>query len=85
MDTLKKIERLFEQARLGEPPVFHVGDRVMADLGALTPPRLLPLSVFAGLSAVAAVIMFLLSVQAWNYLNSPLAELLTPLQETPLW
>lgn len=85
MDTLKRIERLFAQARQGETPVFHVSDRVLQDLATLTPPRLMPLSVFAGVSAAAAVVMFLLSVQAWDYLNSPLAELLTPLQETPLW
>jgi hypothetical protein len=85
MDTLKRIEKLFEQARQDETPVFHVSHRVMADLAALAPPRLIPLSVFAGVAAAAAVVMFLLSVQTWNYLNSPLAQLLTPLQETSLW
>lgn len=85
MDTLKRIERLFAQARQGETPMFYVSDGVLQDLAVLTPPRLIPLSVFAGVSAAAAVVMLLLSVQAWNYLNSPLTELLMPLQETPLW
>jgi hypothetical protein len=85
MDTLKKLDQLFALARQGETPVFSVSDRVIADLGQCDVPSLVPLSVFAGVSAVAAAVLLLLAVNAWNYLNSPLAELLTPLQETPLW
>lgn len=85
MDTLKKIEQLFAQAQRQNTPVFHVSDRVIGELTACETPRLAPLSIFAGVTAAAAVVMLFLSVQAWNYLNSPLADLLTPMQETPLW
>ncbi|MFC1764456.1 hypothetical protein ACFL6U_20605 [Planctomycetota bacterium] len=85
MDTLKKLERLFERDRLGTTPVFHVSNRVIAELGPRETVTLVPLSVFAGVSAAAAALLLFLAVNAWNTMNGPLAELLTPLQETPLW
>ena len=85
MDTLKKLERLFEQACRSPVPVFRVSDRVFNELTAYEPPRLIPLSIFAGVSAAAAVLVFMLAVNAWSYLSNPIMELVEPLQETPLW
>lgn len=85
MDTLKKIEKLFEQACGCPAPVFRVSDRVIDELAVYEPPRLIPLSIFAGVSAAAAVLVFMLGVHAWSYMSNPFMELVSPLQETPLW
>ena len=66
MDTLKKIDNLFQQAAdqvaQQKTPVFHVSEWVIAELMMDESPRLVPLSVFAGISAVAAAVMLVLSV-----------------------
>ena len=85
MDTLKKLDQLFRLARQADAPVFHVSDHVIAHLGQRDMASLIPLSVFAGISAVAATVLFMLAVNAYQTLNGPLMELITPLQETALW
>lgn len=65
MATLRQIERLFEQARLAPVPVFHVGDRVLAEIRARQGVELRPLSVLAGLSAAAAIVVLFYAVSGW--------------------
>lgn len=85
MDTLKKIERLFERARQADTPVFHVSDRVIADIRPPEVIPLMPLSVVAGLSAAAAVLFFFMAVNAWTTVNSPNLEMVASLQELSSW
>jgi len=65
MDNLKRIESLFEQARQVNMPVFHVSDQVLAEIAARQCIQLRPWSIMAGISAAAAVIAVVYTVNTW--------------------
>jgi hypothetical protein len=87
MDTLKIIEKLAEAARKETTPQSDVSQAVMHEINALqrTESGFLPLEFFAGISAVAASIITVLSISAWHYIVNPLMQIIAPLQEMPLW
>ncbi|MCF7974858.1 MAG: hypothetical protein K9N55_13650 [Phycisphaerae bacterium] len=78
MDNLRKIETLFEQARLVNMPVFHVSDQVLAEIAARQSIQLRPWSIMAGISAAAAVIAVVYTVNTWMSMTWSLADIYDP-------
>jgi hypothetical protein len=87
MDTLRSLAKLARIAREEQTPVFGVADlvRLRIQSESRQPVTLIPLGLFGGLSAAAASIILFLAVQLWQYMNSPLRELVAPLPEIRLW
>jgi hypothetical protein len=87
MDTLEILARLARKAREEQTPVFGVADAVRLRIRSAGPQSvtLIPLELFGGLSAIAASVIVALAIQLWSYMNNPVMELLTPLQEIRLW
>jgi hypothetical protein len=87
MDALDGLDRLARRARAEPTPVFGVADKVRLRIRAKRPQAvtLIPLELIGGLSAVAASIILFLAVQFWQYMNSPVMELVAPLPEIRLW
>ena len=78
MDQLNKIEKLFERARLVGTPVFHVGDRILAEIEDRRTVQLTPFSIMAALSAAAAVIALVYAVNSWLSMTWTLADYFDP-------
>ena len=87
MDALEGLEKLARKAREEPTPVFGVSDAVRLRTLSESPPSvtLIPLGLFGGLSALAASVILALAVQFWNYMTSPVMELVVPLREIRLW
>jgi len=86
MDTLEAIEKLVCQARMEAAPTVDVSFRVLQRIAMdQAPARILPFTLFAGLSAAAAVIVLFLAVNSWTYLTSPMMDLFAPLQGAAIW
>jgi hypothetical protein len=87
MDTIKIIEKLAKIAQKEPTPQFNVSNKVMAQISILQQEKfgLLPLELFAGITAVAASIVTFFSIQAWHYLVNPLMQLFVPYQGVALW
>lgn len=86
MDTLNKIEHLFQQAAQQPTPVFGVGDKVMKSLNeADESENFLTFDVFAAISAVAATLFLFWAISAWLTISDPMNVLVEPLQEVALW
>ena len=87
MDALEGLARLARRAREEQTPVFGVAEMVRLRIRSegRTSVTLIPLGLFGGLSAAAASILLFLAVQLWQYMNSPLRELIAPLPEIRLW
>ncbi len=87
MDALEGLAKLARRAREETTPVFGVSEAVR--LRILTERAetvtLIPLGLFGGLSALAASVIMILALQFWNYMTSPVMELVTPLPEIRLW
>ena len=78
MDTLKNLEKLFEQAATAKTPVFHVGDQVLEEIAARQTIQLRPWSIMAGISAAAAVIAIAYTVNTWMSMTWTLADYFDP-------
>ena len=78
MDSLERIEKLFEQARRCETPVFQVSDQVMVEIAERQCVRLMPLSIMAGVSAAAAVIALFYAINSWMSLTWSVADYFDP-------
>lgn len=78
MDSLERIEKLFEQAQLAGTPVFHVSDRVLVEIAERQSVRLMPLSIMAGISAAAAVIALFYAINSWLSLTWSVADYFDP-------
>jgi hypothetical protein len=87
MDALEGLVRLARRAREEPTPVFGVADAVRLRILSERPQAitLIPLGLFGGLSALAASVILALAVQFWNYMTSPIMELVVPLREIRLW
>jgi hypothetical protein len=87
MDTLRGIARLARIAREEQTPVFGVAEMVRLRIQSEGRPSvtLIPLGLVGGLSAVAASILLFMAVQFWQFLNSPVMQLVAPLPEIRLW
>jgi hypothetical protein len=87
MDALEGLAKLARRAREEQTPVFGVAEMVRLRIRSESRPSvtLIPLGLFGGLSAAAASIILFLAVQFWQYMNSPLMELVAPLPEIRLW
>ena len=85
MDTLKGIEKLAQQARKETPPIFHVGDQVLLQISSQERLKVMPLSIFATISAVAASVTLSFALNAWLQITDPITQLFSPLQAGSLW
>ncbi|HBG77974.1 MAG: hypothetical protein WC765_08520 [Phycisphaerae bacterium] len=87
MDTLKTIEKLAKAAQNEALPMFDVSSYVLGQMRTVQVQRanLLPIEFFTALAAVAASIVIVLSVVAWQTIVNPMAQLIAPLQESSLW
>ena len=89
MDALEGLARLARRAREESTPVFGVSDavrlRILSESQEPQSITLIPLGLFGGLSALAASITMALAVQFWQYMSSPVMELVAPLPEIRLW
>ena len=87
MDALEGLAKLARRAREESTPVFGVSETVrLRILSERTETvTLIPLGLFGGLSALAASVIMVLALQFWNYMTSPVMELVAPLPEIRLW
>jgi hypothetical protein len=87
MDALEGLAKLARRAREEATPVFGVSEAVrLRILSERTETvTLIPLGLFGGLSALAASVIMILALQFWNYMTSPVMELVAPLPEIRLW
>ncbi|MCP4379033.1 MAG: hypothetical protein GY794_23025 [bacterium] len=85
MDELKAIENLVARAQQESPAVNSIADGILSRLHHSAPPRIIPLSVFAAVSAVAASIALAIGAYFWMATPDPLTELYAPLQVGLLW
>lgn len=87
MDTLKIIEKLVNKAKTETAPVVDVADRVMLQLQvrAHETLRMVPLSVFAGASAIAASIILFLAFNAWMSMQDPMNAFYGPVEVATIW
>jgi hypothetical protein len=85
MDELKAIEKLVARAQQESPAVNSIADGILSRVHHSPPPRIIPLSVFAAVSAVAATIALAIGAYFWMATPDPLTELYAPLQVGLLW
>ncbi len=86
MDTLRKIETLFQRAAAEPTPVFRVSDRVWHRLTyASESSSFVTFDIMAAVSAAAASIILFWAINTWMQLSDPMTTWLAPLQEVPLW
>jgi len=85
MDELEAIEQLVTRARCEAPQVGSISGQIAARIRQTAPSRVIPLSVFAAVSAVAATIALALGAYFWLTASDPLTELYAPLQVGRLW
>ena len=87
MDALEGLAKLARRAREESTPVFGVSEAVRLRILSETTETvtLIPLGLFGGLSALAASVIMVLAIQFWNYMTSPVMELVAPLPEIRLW
>jgi hypothetical protein len=87
MDALEGLAKLARRACEESTPVFGVSEAVrLRILSERTETvTLIPLGLFGGLSALAASVIMVLAIQFWNYMTSPVMELVAPLPEIRLW
>jgi len=87
MDAVEGLAKLARRAREESTPVFGVSEAVrLRILSERTETvTLIPLGLFGGLSALAASVIMVLAIQFWNYMTSPVMELVAPLPEIRLW
>ncbi len=87
MDALEGLAKLARRAREETTPVFGVSEavrlRILSERSETV--TLIPLGLFGGLSALAASVIMILALQFWNYMTSPVMELVAPLPEIRLW
>ena len=84
MDTLKAIEALAGHARQEKPPATDVSAHVLARIRDREASSVLPLTLFAAASAVAAAVIVFLAVSAWAASADSLVALFDPLQMVTL-
>ncbi len=88
MDKLTEIiEKLASKAQNEVLPQFSVYNDVMAQIRLMQPAgrRLLPIEIFAGLTAVAASIVFILSLNALSSILNPMYQLFSNNPGASLW
>ena len=87
MDAITIIEKLAKTAQKAKTPQIDVSRAVMVELGLLQREKISVISYewFAGISAVAASILILLSLGAWQYMVGPFVQFFVPFQEAMPW
>ncbi|MEN6386882.1 MAG: hypothetical protein ABFD79_17010 [Phycisphaerales bacterium] len=88
MDKIMNIiDKLAVKAHDEVLPQFSIADDVMTRIGLMkrNGQGLLPLELFAGVTAVAATIVLFFSLQALQTLLNPMYQLLAPNQGVTLW
>jgi hypothetical protein len=88
MDAIKIIEKLAKIAKKEKILQIDVSRAVMHEIGLLQQEEkasFLSLEWFAGVSAIAASILMVLSFHAWQYIVNPFMQLFGPFQEVLPW
>ena len=87
MDAIKIIEKLAKTAQKEKTPQIDVSKAVMLEIGLLRQENagMIPFEWFAGISAVAASIITVFSLNAWRYIADPFIQLFMPLQGVLPW
>ena len=85
MDELKAIEKLVARAQRETPAVNSIADGILTRMHHSPPPRIIPLSVFAAASAIAATIALAIGAYFWTSTPDPFTELYAPIQAGLLW
>ena len=85
MDEMKAIEELVARAQQESLAVNSIAGGILSRIHHSPPPRIVPLSVFAVVSAVAATIALAIGAYIWMSSPDPLIELYAPLQVGLLW
>ena len=86
MDTLKKIEKILQQAAQEPTPVFGVSEKVLRRITEQSDvPDFITFDILAAVSAVAASVILFWAINTWIQLSDPMTEWLAPIQEVPLW
>jgi len=85
MDPLEALEKLAAEARKETPPVGSVRGRVLAKIRTPRGSPLLPLTVLAAGSALAASALLAVGMHFLRAARDPLVELFTPLQVPLPW
>ena len=90
MDALEGLAKLARRAREESTPVFGVSEavrlRILSEGQSPQSVTLIPLGLIGGLSALAASITMILAIQFWQYMSSPVMQLVAPLPaEIRLW
>ena len=87
MDAIKIIEKLAKTAQKEKTLRIDVSRAVMLEIGLLRQENagMIPFEWFAGISAVAASILILLSLGAWQYMVGPFVQFFVPFQEAMPW
>ena len=80
MDRINGLEKLARLARKDKPPTTDVSARVLVRIMEHRPAPVLPLSLFAAASAVAAAVVLLLAISGWISPADPMPELFSPLE-----
>jgi len=87
MDKIIEIvEKLAQKAKNEVITQFDVSNEVMTQISLLhyEQPRLLPIEIFASVSAIAASIVIFFSMNAFQCIVNPLFQLFTPYQGASL-
>ena len=85
MDELEAIERLALKAREERPPVAGVGAGIMARVRAPRTVGIVPLSLFAVVSAIAASVALAVGMYFYFKASDPMTQLFAPLEVGSLW
>ena len=84
-DILTKIELLAKKAHLDTPPQFDITQNVLAQIQPVQFIKTYPLKLIAVTSAIAASVSLFIALNYLQYLNDPIMQFYTPLQEASLW
>jgi hypothetical protein len=68
---MKIVERLAAHARLETLPSVDVANRVVARLRQVAPPSVWPLALFVSATAVAAVLILIISMPLFDLFTDP--------------
>jgi hypothetical protein len=80
MDPIQHFERHAAEARRDRPPLIDVTDAVMRDIDALSPAERRERNVLyamTALSAVAAIVVAMITIGAYEQMTDPLIGLLS--------
>ena len=81
------MNNMIEKAKLEEIPEIDVTHKVLMRIQTRRDivTSIKPMGIFAGISAIAASIILICSINSYKYLTSPIMDLFAPLQSVSLY